>query len=95
MQRIATGLLAALAISLAGHAFAASPFKNWDREPVRIVAKRVVENLERRGEWLYYNGYRGVEEYRAGHRLFRGYWFPAQAFLDGGIATGAIGEHND
>ncbi|MGD9914546.1 MAG: hypothetical protein AB7S80_10740 [Rhizobiaceae bacterium] len=95
MHRIALGLVAVLAVSAGGEAHAASAFERWDRQPTRMVAERKLDALERRGAWLYYNGYRGVADYQPGHRLLRGYWFPAQAFLDGGIVTGAIGGRED
>lgn len=95
MHRIVAGLMAVLAVPAGSQAYAASVFERWDRQPTRIVAERKLDNLERRGAWLYYNGYRGVADYQPGHRLLRGYWFPAQAFFDGGIATGAIGDRSD
>lgn len=34
------------------------------------------------GPRVYYNGYRGYRDRRAGHRYHSGYWFPHQAFVD-------------
>lgn len=36
----------------------------------------------------YYNGHRGVIVARPGYRYYRGYWFPAAAFV-AGVAAGA------
>ncbi|MEQ1955337.1 BA14K family protein [Mesorhizobium sp. CN2-181] len=38
----------------------------------------------------YYRGYRGYRDYRPGYKRHGDYWYPAAAFLAGGLITGAI-----
>ena len=62
----------------------------WERRAERREFRRAVRNLERRGDWYYYNGYRGYPRYRPGYRLYEGHYFPSAAFVAGAIITGAI-----
>jgi len=50
---------------------------------------RARRGFHRRGDWYYYNGYRGFRDRRPGYRYHSGYWFPPAAFALGAI-TGSI-----
>ena len=36
--------------------------------------------FQRRGNFYFFNGFRGYRERRHGYRKYRGYWFPPSAF---------------
>jgi hypothetical protein len=62
----------------------------WERRAERRAFRHAVRALERRGDWYYYNGYRGHPRYHPGYHLYEGYWFPSAAFVAGALITGAI-----
>ena len=41
------------------------------------------DRFERRGNYYYYNGYRGYRDRRDGFRFYNGFWFPNSAFSFG------------
>jgi hypothetical protein len=46
--------------------------------------------MERRGDYYYWQGHRGYSHYRPGYREHNGFWFPAAAFIAGAIVGGAL-----
>jgi hypothetical protein len=61
-----------------------------DRRIERRQDCRASNRFERRGNYYYYNGWRGYRKRRAGHRHFNGIWFPSAAFITGATVGSAI-----
>ena len=64
--------------------------RRGDRRDFRRDRRDFRRGFHRRGDWWYYNGYRGYRHYRPGWREYNGWWFPLAAFAAGAIVTGAI-----
>jgi hypothetical protein len=82
----------AAAIVVAGIGTAPASAASWYPQPAQIQnAQFTMEfgddndyrrdgRFERRGNYYYYNGYRGSLERRSGWRSYNGFWFPQSAF---------------
>jgi hypothetical protein len=95
MTKLARMAAAILALAAAATPLSAMPLPSPVRAPVaalEITAEPVAHRrgfYGVRGVW-YYNGHRGFVVARAGYRYYRGYWFPAAAFVAGAAAGAAI-----
>jgi hypothetical protein len=90
-QTIITICMAGLALASAGLPLEAMPRSTPVIEAATSAATPVVV---RRGFYsiggvFYYNGHRGYVYARRGYRYYRGYWFPAAAFVTG-VAVGSV-----
>lgn len=46
--------------------------------------------FQKKGNYAYLNGHRGDRHWHPGWRYYNGYWFPAAAFIIGGLIFGGI-----
>ncbi|KSV85059.1 hypothetical protein N183_01110 [Sinorhizobium sp. Sb3] len=77
----------------------AAPSQAFMPTPPRVERQNEATNVqyrrpgyERRGNYYYYNGYRGYNYRRPGYRYYNGWWYPMAAFGTGVIIGGAIAQ---
>jgi hypothetical protein len=51
-----------------------------ERRAERREDRRDFRRAVRRGNYWYYNGYRGYDRYRPGYRRYGDFWYPSAAF---------------
>lgn len=98
MKKLVAGLMAGIiALGAMGTTTVPSVAQIMTRDQAREFYGDIVPDrnddrrFERRGNYYYYNGHRGSNNFRNGWRQYNGYWFPPAAFIAGAIVGNAIG----